>query len=358
MELWKDYRDSIERNISLQKAVMYSNEKLNVLHKRLIEVFPEYDEKYKTQLSKFEATVNKIEQAPTIPTQNIDLIIEEINKIENDGNSSFSAIDNLSFESEELVKVLEEVQKGKINNIQYIKTYDDGIKMNETTVIELGEKMYDYRIAIDGPSGSGKSTVAKEIARIYNLKYINTGLVYRAIALHIIENGLDVQDEDEVVNELKNINIKLLKNEIVELNGHEVSNALRSDDVSQNASIVASYSAVRKFAVDIQKHEGARKGVIMDGRDTTFKIMPDADVKIFLDTSPEVRAKRRVDQNEELGYSTNYEEILEEIRIRDRRDRTREVDPLHVTEGAHLIDASEMSIDDVVQKIQDIIREL
>lgn len=215
--------------------------------------------------------------------------------------------------------------------------------------------MEEFRIAIDGPSGSGKSTVAKQIAKKYNLKYINTGLVYRAVALKLIEDKINIDDAIAVESSLNSIKVKLLRNEIVELNGIEVSDALRSDLVSQNASIIATYPAVRKYAVNIQKSESARSGVIMDGRDTTFKIMPNADFKFFLDTSPEVRAKRRLSQNEEFGYSTDYDKILKEIKTRDHRDRTRKVDPLHKTKDAYLINASDMTIEEVVEKIIQII---
>ena len=355
MQLWKSYRDNIEKNASLQKAVKESNEKLKILHSRLINVFPEYDQKYKSNLSKFEATISKVEQAPSIPSDNIEKLIENINKLENENDSSFAAIDKIDFASDELKGTIKIIKSGKINKVNYIETNLSDMQVSKTKIIELGEKMEKHRIAIDGPSGSGKSTVAKKIASKYNLKYINTGLVYRAIAYKLIQDEINVNDERAVESSLPGINIKLLRNEIVELNGVEITKELRSDEVSQTASVVASYSKVRIFAVNIQKIEGTRNGVVMDGRDTTFKIMPNADVKIFLDTSPEVRARRRQEQNQELGYSTDYNTILKEIQIRDERDRTRETDPLHITKGAHLIDASDMTIDQVVDTIVNII---
>ncbi|NQZ65979.1 MAG: (d)CMP kinase [Mycoplasmatales bacterium] len=215
--------------------------------------------------------------------------------------------------------------------------------------------MSNIRIAIDGPSGSGKSTIAKLIAKKYNLKYINTGLVYRALAFKLIELGINIQNEDKVKENIQNIKINLLENEIVDLNGVKLDSELRSDNVSQASSVIASYSSVRNYAVKIQMLEASRKGVIMDGRDTTFKIMPDADFKFFLDTDAEIRAKRRVEQNSKIGFSTDYEKILSEIKIRDHRDRTREVDPLHQTADAHLIDTSEMTIENVVKEIIEII---
>lgn len=355
MELWKEYREGIERNASLQKAVMESNEKLNILHSRLLKVYPEYGEKYSTKLSQFEAAVNKIEQSPSIPINGISTLLEEINKIDNTNDSSFSSINNIEFGSDELIETLKSISERKLKKVEYISTASNNVMFGKTNVVMLGEKMEEFRIAIDGPSGSGKSTVAKQIAKKYNLKYINTGLVYRAVALKLIEDKINIDDAIAVESSLNSIKVKLLRNEIVELNGIEVSDALRSDLVSQNASIIATYPAVRKYAVNIQKSESARSGVIMDGRDTTFKIMPNADFKFFLDTSPEVRAKRRLSQNEEFGYSTDYDKILKEIKTRDHRDRTRKVDPLHKTKDAYLINASDMTIEEVVEKIIQII---
>ena len=356
MELWKKYREDIEKNISLQKDVIKSNEKLNILYNRLLKAFPEYEGKYKTELSKFEASISKVQQAPTISSDKILNIIDKIAEQEEKvlGHNSF---ENINFQSDELkatIAGLKEVKKTKIEYVDPHEYSDDIIVKTKT--IKLGVKVRDYRIAIDGPSGSGKSTVAKKVAKRFGLKYINTGLVYRAIAFHMEEEFIDVNERELVISELPNIEIKILKNEIIELNGRELSTELRADIISQNASIVASYPEVRNFASEIQIIEGKRKSVVMDGRDTTFRIMPDADLKIFLDTSPEVRARRRVKQNEELGYPTDYDEILNEIKVRDQRDRNRKKDPLHKTEDAHLIDASEMTIDEVVEKISNYLK--
>lgn len=357
MELWKTYRENIEKNISLQNSVMFSNEKLKILHNRLLKVFPKYDEKYPSNLSKFSANIKEIEQVPDMSNAKIEKIIKEIIRIENPNDPSFNSIDKINFSSEDLEKVVDELKKGKINKIKYIDTYEsEELIMNQTQEIILGVKMNKNRIAIDGPSGSGKSTVAKIIGKKLGLKYINTGLVYRAIALKIHKDNIDINDEESVVKHLVNIKINLLKDEVVNLNGEEVTSQLRTDEISQGASKVASYLKVREFAVKIQIDEASNEGVIMDGRDTTFKIMPNADFKFFLDTIPEIRAQRRVKQNKEIGFSTDYDKILSEIKERDHRDRTRMADPLHKTLDAHLIDASNMTIDDVVNEIINIIK--
>ena len=225
-------------------------------------------------------------------------------------------------------------------------------------MVKLKKDKSKLRIAIDGPSGSGKSTVAQAIANKYGLNYINTGLVYRAIAYHMSKKGISLDMTNKVNENLSNVNLTLLPNEEVELNGTVLKNELRSDMASQGASKVAAIPEVRKYAVEVQKAAGGKSGVIMDGRDTTFKIMPDADLKIFLDTDPEVRAQRRVDQNKKLGYSVDFDKILSEIKIRDDRDRNRSVDPLHKTEDAFLIDASNLSIEEVVLEVDKLIKSL
>ncbi|RTZ68269.1 MAG: (d)CMP kinase [Tenericutes bacterium] len=210
--------------------------------------------------------------------------------------------------------------------------------------------MKKINIAIDGPSGSGKSTAAKAVAKELGLKYINTGLVYRSIAFYVIDNSIPLKEKD-IVNSLKDIKIKLLRFEKVDLNGQKLFDELREDKVSKVAAIVASMTPVREFALKIQRYYASTKGIVMDGRDTTFKIMPKADLKIFLDTDVKERAKRRVNQNKSLGYDINYDEVLKEIKARDKLDRNRKKDPLHKTKDAILIDSTNISLEEVIEKI-------
>lgn len=358
MELWKEYRDDIAKNISLQKAVMKSNEKLKILYNRLLAVFPEYEDKYKSKLSQFEASVKKIEQAPELPKDKLTDILDKINTMESKENSSFKSIDELTFSTGELDNVIQAIQMGKLKKDKYIGGASDDISMGETKMVTIKKNPNMLRIAIDGPSGSGKSSVAKAIADKFGLNYINTGLVYRAIAFFFISKNIDFNDTEKMIELLDRIEINLLPDEKVELNKSILKNELRSDEVSQNASKVAAISEIRKFAVEVQIKSGGKAGVIMDGRDTTFKIMPDADLKIFLDTDPEVRAKRRVEQNRKLGFSVDYDQILNEIKTRDHRDRNRETDPLHKTEDAFLIDASNLSLDEVIMEVEKLINSL
>ena len=358
VELWKKYREAINKNNELKKAVLVSNKKLNILYTRLIKAYPEYEKKYikEDNIKKF--VLNKVGEPTLSKGQVVEEMLNGIKIIEKDFGGSFDSINNIDFSSHELNDIIINLKKGKIKQMEYYnedKTKD--INIIKPKLVNIGGSMSKLNIAIDGPSGSGKSTVAKLIAKQYGYTYINTGLVYRAIALYCINNIIDVSDSIAVSSMLKSINIDLKQNEVVILNDEEVTKEVRSDEVSSKASIVASIIEVREWAVMLQQKFAEKKGIVMDGRDTTFVVLPNADIKIFLDTDVAVRAKRRQEQNEKLGFSTNYNKILKELEVRDHRDRTREKDPLHKTKDAILIDSSEISINKVVAKISRLVEE-
>ncbi|WP_322935174.1 (d)CMP kinase [Mycoplasmopsis felis] len=218
--------------------------------------------------------------------------------------------------------------------------------------------MKKVNIAIDGPSGVGKSTVSKEIAKRLGYNFINSGSVYRAIAKNVVDNKVDSRDDKGVIVTLKEGMIKLLDGDKIELNGIEISKDIRADYISQITPNVAKIPEVRQFVVNyLQQMTKRKKGYIIDGRDTTFRIMPHAEVKIFLWAQAEERAKRRVKQNAELGFNTEYKEILYEVQKRDEQDMNRDFDPLHKTEDAVYIDCTELTIEEVVQKIIDLVNE-
>lgn len=352
MELWAEYREDIEKNISLQQSVMRSNKTLSLLYKRLLEIYPKYDTKYVSTLKTNKAKVKKVDSAPKIVIDNLETMLKEIETIEENEVSSKKPIENIQFGLKELDDVISKIKKGKIKKINYIETNFEDIKISEVKQVSLGGKMSLIRIAIDGPSGSGKSTIARKVASAFKLKYINTGLIYRAVAFYMISHKIDLTDTDKVINNLLKISISLKADEVTMLNGIDVTKELRRDEVSQGASKVGAINEVRAFATEIAIDESKKPGVIMDGRDTTFNTMKDADLKIYLETSPEVRAKRRQEQNKELGLSTDYVMILNEILERDDRDKNREKDPLHVTKDAHLIDATNMDVDKVFEEIK------
>lgn len=211
-------------------------------------------------------------------------------------------------------------------------------------------------VAIDGPSGAGKSTVCLEIAKLINYSYINSGSFYRSIAWFIRQNNIDYQNDEEVKKFLSYISIEFDNQENFFVNKQNVTKELRDDNISLIASKIATYQFVREFVVKtIQETTDNNKGYIMDGRDTTFKILPKAEVKIFLNALPEERAKRRAKQNEELGYKVNYDEVLKDILKRDETDMNRKYDPLHKTDDAIEIDCTNMTFQEVVNKIISII---
>lgn len=357
MELWKDYRLKIEKNISLHEAVRSSDQRFQVLEKKLLKVIPDYHERYKSNLSVIEANTANIPKVMEFDLSKLEDILESFETVEQSHGASFAAIEAIDFSSKEMDDIISEVQKGKIKGIEYVnmQTKTMSFALEQVSKVNIGVKVRKLRIAIDGPSGSGKSTAAKLIAKKHGFNYINTGLIYRAIALNAINNNVSFEQPEQIINSYEEGMIKLMPQEVVFLKGVDVTKALRSDKVSQGASKVAAIPKIREYALEISKEYAKLPGTVMDGRDTTFKIMPDADLKIFLDTAPEVRAKRRVDQNKILGFDTNYDNILREIKERDNRDRTREVDPLHKTEDAYLIDSSDMSIEQVVKEIEKLI---
>ncbi|MGL5205558.1 MAG: (d)CMP kinase [Metamycoplasmataceae bacterium] len=217
--------------------------------------------------------------------------------------------------------------------------------------------MKKINIAIDGPSGVGKSTIAKKIAEELHYLFINTGLMYRAISYFCLNNNIDTKNENDVVLNLVNINLELLPKEQTLLNNKNVTSFLRSDDVSISASLVASYKDVRKFCVLKQQKYTKQKGVVMEGRDIGSVVIPDAELKIFLTASSEVRVKRRIDQLEKSNADYDAESVGKNLKERDETDSTRDIDPLIKMPDAIEIDTSNISIEEVNKIILKLIQE-
>ncbi|MBP3754510.1 MAG: (d)CMP kinase [Lachnospiraceae bacterium] len=209
-------------------------------------------------------------------------------------------------------------------------------------------------IAIDGPAGAGKSTIAKLCAKKMNLVYVDTGAMYRAVALYLLESGIDVNDKAAVADKCKGADVDIKYEDGVQnvyLNGNNVTGRLREEAVGNTASVTSAVPEVRAQIFSLQRGLADRGGVIMDGRDIGTVVMPDADVKIYLTASSEVRATRRVKELQEKGEPANFEEIKKDIEDRDHRDMTREISPLKQADDAILVDTSDMTIDEVVDKI-------
>lgn len=216
--------------------------------------------------------------------------------------------------------------------------------------------MREFIVTVDGPAGSGKSTIAKIIAKKYGFTYLDTGAMYRMIALYALENSISLDDTEAVEDMLKNTKLDIIGNQFF-LNGKDVSKEIRTPRVSAIVSPVSAIKEVRVKLVDLQREISKGKSIILDGRDIGTVVFPNGDVKIFLVASPEERAKRRLKEYEEKGVEADYESVLASIKERDYLDSTRKESPLKKAEDAHEIDSSTMSIDEVVEAISKYIDE-
>lgn len=358
-ELWKEYREEIYRNGNISELASFSDDKFNLLYSRLKKVFPDYEKFFPFETTEMDISAN-FEQEPLASSLNlVENLISEIDQIEKKYEKNIFPIDTVSFTTKDpvLTETISLIKKGKMKDRGYVNISNSNeivfdTRMKEAILmIDTTTKPF-INVAIDGPSGSGKSTIAKKIAQKYRLTYINSGSLYRAVALYMYRNNFDVDsiDDSEIKNILSDIEIEVHDDEVM-LNGSNVSTETRLDIISKYASKVAAINEIRAFVNNKLFEYVKSKGIVMDGRDTTTRIMPDAEVRIYLDTSPVVRAKRRYDQNISLGFESNYEQILEEIKERDQRDKTREKDPLRVADGVTYIDASNSTIEQVVAEI-------
>lgn len=206
------------------------------------------------------------------------------------------------------------------------------------------------RIAIDGPGGAGKSTIAKQLAERLGLEYIDTGAMYRAIALKLMRAGIPTDDEAAIAGVLPGTDLDFSEGRIF-LDGEDVSDSIRTQEVSMAASNSSRFPCVRTKLVDLQRKIAAGKSVVMDGRDIGTVVLTDAEVKIFMTADPMVRAKRRYSELVAKGADADLETIYEEIKERDYQDTHRELTPLRQAEDAILLDTSEMTIAEVVDFI-------
>lgn len=214
-----------------------------------------------------------------------------------------------------------------------------------------------WNIAIDGPAGAGKSTVAKEIARELGFIYVDTGAMYRAMALYLLQCQISKEDEEGMVNACKHADISIVyenKEQQVMLNGKNVTSLLRTEEVGNMASVSSPNPAIRKKLVSLQQLLASKTNVVMDGRDIGTQVLPNAQVKIYLTASAHTRALRRYKELTEKGVLCNLEAIEEDINERDYRDMNREISPLCQAKDAVLVDSSGMTIQEVIHNILDI----
>ena len=212
-------------------------------------------------------------------------------------------------------------------------------------------------IAIDGPSGSGKGTIAKEVAKRLGFTYIDTGAMYRCVALKSIRDNIETNDEDKIVDLLKNMNIKLTNEGKVYMDDEDVSESIREMDVTSKVSKISSIVKLREQMRIKQREFAGNNNVVMEGRDITTEVFPDADYKFFLDASIDERAKRRQLQNEIKGIKSTYEEVRKSLETRDYDDINRPVGALKRTDDQIYIDSSNLKIEEVINKILEIVGE-
>ena len=215
-----------------------------------------------------------------------------------------------------------------------------------------------FIVAIDGPAGAGKGTITKLVGEKKNLIYIDTGALYRCVTLYMIRNKISLDDTDKIKEFLNKINIELKKEDnedLVFLNGEDVTKLIRGKEVNELVSQVSHVIEVRENITNLSRKIAEGKNIIMEGRDIGTNVFPNADVKIYLDATPEERARRRMKQNQEKGIDIPYDEILKNIIYRDNNDKTSNVAPLKQAEDAFYIDSSDMPIEKVVDKVIEII---
>ena len=218
-----------------------------------------------------------------------------------------------------------------------------------------------YSIAIDGPAGAGKSTIAKNLAKELGYHYVDTGAIYRTVAYFLDLWGVSPKDIDGVTRYIDELTVGIEYDEEGKqhmiMNGMDVTDDIRSQDISQKASLVSAHGVVRDMLLDMQRDVAKKHNVIMDGRDIGTVVLPRATVKIFLTASAEVRAKRRTEELLAKGQKADYETILEEIKLRDHQDSTRAIAPLKQAHDAILVDTSQLDVEQVLAEIKRIVGE-
>lgn len=217
-------------------------------------------------------------------------------------------------------------------------------------------------IAIDGPSGAGKSTLGKMLAKQLNLLYLDTGAMYRAVGLAVVESGASLEDSAKIAEIAAKSDIDLIGEPdalFVKLNGEDVTARIRTNEIGQAASIVSTVSQVRRILVEKQRNLGnnAETGAVLDGRDIGTVVFPNADIKFFLTAKPEARARRRYEEDLEKQRAVSFEQTFAEIRERDERDVSRADSPLLISEDAVVIDTSELDLQEVFDQMMNVVRE-
>ena len=214
-------------------------------------------------------------------------------------------------------------------------------------------------VAVDGPAGSGKGTVTKRIEKELGFLNLDTGATYRCVALQALRENVSLKDEEEIIKIANDIDIKINNTgdkDIILLNGEDVSKEIRTKEVTSIVSQVSAIIPVREKMVEVQRKLANGKNVIVEGRDIGTVVFSNADIKIYLDASEEIRAKRRYEENKQNGIDTTYEEVLENVKMRDYNDMHKKVGALKKADDAIVVDSTNLTIDQVVEKIKNLIK--
>ena len=217
-----------------------------------------------------------------------------------------------------------------------------------------------YNVAIDGPAGAGKSTIAKLVAKEKGYIYVDTGAMYRGLAIHFLDKGIQPQETEKVIEACKDAEVTIAYEDAVQhvyLNGKDISSRLRNEEVGNMASVTSAIPEVRKKLLELQQNLAKTQNVIMDGRDIGTCVLPDAPLKIYLTASSKERARRRYKEQQERGIECDFEQIEKDIIARDKQDMNRAVAPLKKADDAVVVDASDMTIEEVVRKFMDLYKE-
>lgn len=218
-----------------------------------------------------------------------------------------------------------------------------------------------FIVAMDGPAGTGKGTITSLISKEMGLVNIDTGATYRCVALYAIKNNIKLEEKEKIIESLPNIHIDMKNEQGVQkvyLNNEDVTSEIRSKEVTKIVSQVSSIVEVRLAMVEVQRNLAKGKDVIMEGRDITTYVFPNADVKIYLDADEEERAKRRYKEMQEKGIEMTYEEVLKNIQIRDKNDKEKEIGALKIAEDAIYIDTTNLSIEEVKERVKERVKEI
>ncbi|MCC5893684.1 (d)CMP kinase [Exiguobacterium sp.] len=221
--------------------------------------------------------------------------------------------------------------------------------------------MKPLQIALDGPAGAGKSTIAKTLAKKLGYVYIDTGAIYRAVTYRALKEGIGLEDGPALAAMIHHMDLRLVPSESGQrvFDGvAEVTDEIRSSEVTNNVSFVARQAEVRDALMDLQRDLAREGGIVMDGRDIGTHVLPSADLKVFMTATVEERARRRHEENVAKGIPSNFEQLKEEIALRDKRDSERVVAPLRQADDAHFLDTTDLSIDGVVMAIEQLMKQV